>query len=142
MVISERPLQMVDLKSQYKKIKKEVDAAIKTCRSSRRRWRRDTGDCVTGIGDEQYCRHHGKEPEHPSNARKGSRGQASNQATHAAYLLTLTLALASLSVLCDLEIHFHSTWALLQVLCTIYDIHRFHSSSFTAIPMFLQQHGL
>ena len=36
MVISEaqRPLQMVDLKSQYKKIKKEVDAAIKTCLDS------------------------------------------------------------------------------------------------------------
>lgn len=27
----QKPLQMVDLKSQYKKIKKEVDAAIKTC---------------------------------------------------------------------------------------------------------------
>ena len=36
MVMSEaqRPLQMVDLKSQYKKIKKEVDAAIKTCLDS------------------------------------------------------------------------------------------------------------
>ena len=34
MIISERPLQMVDLKSQYKKIKKEVDAAIKTCLDS------------------------------------------------------------------------------------------------------------
>ncbi len=31
---AQRPLQMVDLKSQYKKIKKEVDAAIKTCLDS------------------------------------------------------------------------------------------------------------